>query len=301
MSDYTAAGTAGQGVSRIKINYTALSRKQKKLADYILSHIDSAASMTMHELAAACATSETTVMRFLRKLGYDSYSLFKLDLAKEYAAFSHTADGTGIADGYQAISSSDTAEEIKSKVIRAASTAISGIQTLVDASLIEQAASCLLSAGQILCYGSGGSQVIAMDAFHKFLRLGLPVFCDSNLHLSLVRSNLLSKGDAVILVSHTGESTDLLSCARNARSRGASVIGITSYMNSSLAELSDFVFFSSHTELAYYTDAMVSRLIQLTILDMIYLTVRLHMEGRAEEAIRLSKDAVADLKPPRRL
>ncbi|WP_343207862.1 MurR/RpiR family transcriptional regulator [Anaerolentibacter hominis] len=290
-----------KGISQIRNKYNTLSRKQKELADYILHNMEQVTLMTMKELADSCETSEATVVRFLHKLGYDSYQLFRMDMVKEYSELmgAPAQYRIQIEDGYQNVSPTDSAGEIKCKVMHAASAAILGIESLVDSEQIQKAADWILHAGQIQFFGSGGSYIIALDAFHKFFRLDLPVFCDSNSHFSLVKAGMLTERDVVLLISHTGESLEILACARNARKCGAKVIALTSYMNSSLAKMADLTLFSSHNELEYYTDAMVSRLIQLAVLDMIYLVVRIQMGDKATENLARAKGSITEVKTRR--
>ncbi len=56
--------------------YESLAAKGKLLATYVLSNPDKAVFMTTRQLAAAVGTSEATVIRFVRQLGFKSYALF---------------------------------------------------------------------------------------------------------------------------------------------------------------------------------------------------------------------------------
>ena len=60
----------------INAHSAGLTKKGKLLARYILENSDKAVFMTTRELAAAAGTSEASVVRFVRRLGYGSYSLF---------------------------------------------------------------------------------------------------------------------------------------------------------------------------------------------------------------------------------
>ena len=60
-------------IERIKYNYSKLSKSQRIIADYILSHYDKAAFMTASKLGEAVDVSESTVVRFAIALGYDGY------------------------------------------------------------------------------------------------------------------------------------------------------------------------------------------------------------------------------------
>lgn len=284
------------GLSNIRANYHQLSDKQKKIADYILANPQQSSLLTMRELSDVCQTSEATIVRFLQKLKYESYQEFRIEVTKENSAYAYVSREAQLSDGYQGIVPDDSPEEIKQKVIRAAIRAIHEMDSRINARQIEAAAEILQNAKQILLYGSGGSLAIAQDAYHKLLRLGLPVSCDSNFHIALIKAKSLQPGDAAILISHTGESQDLLACVEQAKQQNATVIALTGYLNSTLAQKADYVFYSSCINQEYYTDAMTSRLTQLTILDMIYLTTRLRMGEEGLQNITRAKEAILEIK-----
>lgn len=56
--------------------YDTLAAKGRLLAGFVLSSPDKAVFMTTRQLAAAVGTSEATVIRFVRQLGFKSYALF---------------------------------------------------------------------------------------------------------------------------------------------------------------------------------------------------------------------------------
>lgn len=284
------------GLSKIKATYHQLSDKQKKIADYILENPVQSTLFTMRELSAVCDTSEATIVRFLQKLNYESYQELRIEVARENSAAEYVSLEVQLEDGYQDIALTDSPEEIKRKVIYAVTRAIREMDGRIDSERIAQAAEALRGAEQILLYGSGGSLAIAQDAYHKLMRLGLPVFCDANYHIARIKAKALKKGDAAILISHSGESQDLLACVEQARAQGATIIALTGYLDSTLAQKADLVFYSSCMSQEYYTDAMTSRLTQLTILDMIYLNVRLRMGEQGLQNITQAKAAISEIK-----
>lgn len=56
--------------------YDTLTAKGKRLADFVLLSPDKAVFMTTRQLAAAVNTSEATVVRFVRQLGFTNYAIF---------------------------------------------------------------------------------------------------------------------------------------------------------------------------------------------------------------------------------
>lgn len=279
----------------IRSRYNTLSKVQKNIADYILNNKLEVVHITISELAQKCNVSEPTVIRFINKLDYSSYQTFRIDMAGELSRETNNLSSKDIKidDGYQNIQPTDNIDIVKQKVIASANCAITDLNNIINTDDLSIAVNLIYDANNILFYGSGGSSVIAMDAYHKFMRIGKNVSFDLNSHFALIKSYHLGSKGVVVLISHTGESREVLECAENAKKKGCKIIGITSYLNSALAKCSDVVLFSSTYDLKYYTDALVSRLIQLVILDMIFISVSLKMGDDSTKLIKESRNAIA--------
>ena len=152
-------------------------------------------------------------------------------------------------------------------------------------------------AERVMFFGAGGSGVIAMDVYHKFLKCGKDVIHENNSHLALIHSAHLTSNDMLVLISHEGESREVLECARLAQSQGAKVLAVTSSMNSDLARMADVCIFSSTNDAAYYTEAMVSRLVQLVIMDILVVAYSTRLDApEAREALEVSDKALTEMK-----
>ena len=250
--------------TEIRVKYNTLSKNQKTVANYILKNSKKCVRMTLSELGRECNLSETTIIRFINKLDYTSYQAFRLDMAQDIIK-----DGGTMEEEDYDIKPGDSISEVKRKVIRNAASAINDISKLVDNRKLTSVIELIENAERVMFFGAGGSGVIAMDVYHKFLKCGKNVIHESNTHLALIHAAHLTNKDVLVLISHEGESKEVLECARIAQSSGAKVIGLTSYMNSDLAKMADLCIFSSTNDAAYYTEAMVSRLVQLVIMDIL--------------------------------
>lgn len=63
-------------LSRLKNQYSTLSKGQKRLAEYIMEHYDKAVFMTAARLGEEVGVSESTTVRFAAQLGYAGYPEF---------------------------------------------------------------------------------------------------------------------------------------------------------------------------------------------------------------------------------
>ena len=276
-------------LTTMRTKYNTLSAVQKVIANYVFKHTSEVILLPLSELAAKCNTSETTVMRFLRKLDYDSYQVFRVKIAQEIP-HQH------LESVYSEINQSDSIETIMKKVVASTVLSIKDLQQLIASKDIKKAVGMMKSARQIIFIGVGSSSFIAFDAYHKFLRLGMQVTATADSHLMSIMASHVTDKDLVIAVSHSGESRDILDCLRLAKKNYAGVIVFTSYRNSSIAKYSDVVLLSSANETKYRSDALVSRILQLVIIDMLYVAMVLEMGPEAVERINKSRLAVASKK-----
>ena len=118
---------------------------------------------------------------------------------------------------------------------------------LQEEKLIE-AVDLIDASNRLFLFGVGGSEIVATDTYHKFLRSPIPVYHSSDYHLQLMEASLLTPDDCAIFISHTGRSKETIMIAETAKKIGAKTIVITSQISSPLAKLGDVTFISVSEE-----------------------------------------------------
>lgn len=275
--------------SLIRTKYNTMSPTQKSIADFILENSEKVILYTISELARLCNTSETTIMRFLRKLDYDSYQVFRVKIAQELSAESERSV-------YEEVNADDSVSEIRKKVIQLTVSSINDLNNILSEKELIAFTQEIKKAEKILFIGVGASSMIAEDAHHKFIRLGLNASFSRDSHIMSILCTHMDSNDMVIAVSHSGESREILDAVKLAKNKGCKIVSITSFSRSSLSKLSDIILLSSSRETEYRSDAMISRIIQLVIIDTLYVTTVLSMGHSAINAVNESRIAVAKKK-----
>lgn len=273
-------------LTSLRTKYNTFSKAQKNIADFILSNPETVTLLSITELAKSCDTSETTVMRLLKKLDYDSYQIFRIHLAKELS--DRPSDTIN-----EELNNNDDIESIKQKVIGHTITAIRDISTLLREDILAEAVELITSAKRIIFFGVGASASIAMDGMHKFGNIGLNACNHLDPHLMNIMCAHTTSDDLLIAISHTGESNEVLNAVSIAKEQGAKILGLTSFNNSTLANLSDLYLLSSTNDKKYHSEAMASRIVQLTIIDILYITTFMQNESKYYEALTQSRIAVS--------
>ena len=187
----------------IRAKYNTLSSSQKVVADYVLNHSNEVMLYTLNELANACGISETTVLRFLHKINYNSYQIFKISLTQE---LSKDTPNTV----YEDVGLGDSVEQIMGKIISSTVSSINDSLEVIDSDAVEKFIEKIMSSKKILIIGVGASASIATDMYHKMIKLGLNVVYSNDPHLINILSMNLTPEDFMIVFSHSGESREVL-------------------------------------------------------------------------------------------
>ena len=95
---------------RLRALRPSLSPAEDRVAEQVLADPRATAALTISELAVAAATSETTVMRFCKRLDLPGYPQLRLALAEE------SAQPRSLSAARTDISASDTVDDVIRKI-----------------------------------------------------------------------------------------------------------------------------------------------------------------------------------------
>jgi RpiR family carbohydrate utilization transcriptional regulator len=263
-------------LDRIRASIPALPPAEQRVAKLLLVDPRSFASLPISLLALRSHVSKPTVVRFCRSVGYDGLADFKLKLAGSV--------NEGVPFVHRSVDQDDKPGDLIVKVIDNAVAALLKYRNSAAGHAFEQAIAALTGAGQshrrIEFYGVGNSGIVAQDAQHKFFRLGVNAAAVSDGHVQVMSATMLKAGDCAVVISNSGRSRDLIDAADIARRKGATVIVITA-SGSPLAQLAQshhqIVLAADHPEDFDRYSPMVSRLLHLTIIDILTTGVALRL------------------------
>lgn len=266
-------------LDRIRASIPALPPAEQRVAKLLLLDPRSFATLPVAELADRSHVSKPTVVRFCRSVGYDGLADFKRKLAGTV--------NEGVPFVHRAVDEDDKVGDIVVKVIDNAVSALLKYRNDAAGHAFERAIEALAEAGRngrrIEFYGVGNSGIVAMDAQHKFFRLGVRSAAVSDGHVQLMAATMLEPGDCAVLISNSGRTRDLLDAAEVARRRGATTIVITC-SGSPLALMgqggaNQILLAVDHPEDYDRYSPMVSRLLHLTVIDILTTAVALRLPG----------------------
>lgn len=249
-------------------HYQTLRPSEKKVADYILRNPSDIPSISLAQLSHMVSVSDPTVMRFLRSIGFLSFSEFKVHLATNLGSRAQQMEDELLVDLH--ISKEDLLTDIPQKIIAQTIQSLKGTLQLVNVDTFQQAITYITTSNMIDIYGVGNSTSVALDMVNKFSRIGLKCRCTLDNHLQQINAAHLTSKDLAIVISHSGSTIDTVDTLKLAKMAGAKTIAITNFRATALPNFSDLCLFTGDVETSFYTETMFSRTSQLAYVDMLY-------------------------------
>ena len=269
----------------------SLSPAERRVAQVVIDEAATAAHLTISDLADRAASSETTVIRFCRAMGFGGYSELRLTLAAEAGRAADTA-GADEAVGSDISENDDLAQVVK-KIAFADARAVEDTALQIDIAVLEQVVGLVAGARRVDIYGVGASGFVAQDFQQKLHRVGRVAFAWSDLHLALTSAALLDERDVAFGISHTGTTMDTIEAFSEAGRRGARTVALTNFPKSPIAKAADHVLTTAARETTFRSGAMASRLAQLTVIDCVFVGVAQRTYVETRMALDVTREAVS--------
>lgn len=246
---------------------THASNTEREIIQFILKSPEDVSVMSVRELARVTFTSPSTVTRFCKKTGFNDYKDFQRSLMYENAMRKEA-----ITDKNSEIKKDDSIEQLVNKIIYKSIVSLEETKSLIDLEILDGSVSVIQKAKRVAFFGMGASLLVAKDACLKFMRVNKVCIVNEDFHAQLVQAKNMTNEDAAIIISYSGMTREMVECAEILKDVGVPIIAITCYHESPLSKISDYNLYVTATEFEFRTGKLGSRLSQLAVIDMLYVT-----------------------------
>ncbi|NYE96429.1 DNA-binding MurR/RpiR family transcriptional regulator [Psychromicrobium silvestre] len=262
----------------------------RRIAELIVADPSVVLRNTISELAQKCQTSEPSVVRFCRTVGFSGYVQLRLALATEIGR--ETAVEPEPRRFGDDISPTDSLADAVDKVRFTELMAIEETLATVDLDTLGRAAEQLDQAERILLYGIGAGAVVAEDFRYKLSRIGRTAISYPDLHGALMGVALLRPNDMVVAFSHSGETPETVQFLRAAKAAGGASLAMTNVRKSRIVTEADLSLFTVVRETAFRSGAMASRIAQLALVDCLFVAIAQRSYESTINALERTRSAV---------
>ncbi|MEV6282301.1 MurR/RpiR family transcriptional regulator [Kribbella sp. NPDC051770] len=286
MSDPSAVGAGPDIADRVRATLPRLTGALRLVADFVLAEPAVAAELSTAALAERAGVSQASVTRFAQAVGLSSHQQLRIALAAQLGRAEVPGWSTDLGP---LINDDDTVARVATVVANADIRAITQTVDQLDLEALDRAAHVLAAARRIDVYGVGGSSTIAAELEMRLFRIGCQVRAWPEIHGAATSAALLTASDAVVAISHSGATTEVMEPVELAQDRGAQVIAITSDPRSPLAAAADEVLATAVLETTFRSGGLAARHSQLVVTDCLYIRVAQLTSYRAANSIDLTK------------
>ncbi|WP_035061142.1 MurR/RpiR family transcriptional regulator [Andreprevotia chitinilytica] len=259
-----------------------LSVTEQKVADAILADIAFAAAANIDQLAEKAGVSIATISRFAKSVECDDIRDLKLKLAQASAVGARfLADAPGADES-----------AFYSRICGEIEATLRGNLARFTEAQFRAAAMLLSDARMIYVAGMGGASTMLSDEFQfRLARLGFPIAAYHDPVLLRMLTATLTPRDALVLMSVTGVTPEMLAVADIARQYGARVVAITD-PDSPLATKACVVLPVKTDETDFIYKPSASRYSMLLAIDILATELALTRKEHSKELLRRVKFAL---------
>jgi len=265
----------------------SFSKREQLVADFVLSNLEQAATLSQLEIAQAASVSVATVNRFCLALGCDGFREFKIRLAQSVAVSMQYMGGPSRADS--------ESDQLVTQVFGALIDSLTLARTQLGSTSIQQATDALEACRRVAFIGvGGGSANVAREGANRFFRLGIPAEAHVDGYLQRMVASTLEAGDVIFAISSSGQAAELLDSVAIAKQYGAQTICLTR-KGSDLASLADIAIEIDLPEDQDIYKPSASRLVFMAIVDVLAAGAARNRPEKVREYLRRIRTSLVSL------
>ena len=245
-------------IAKIISMQQSLSVSENEIAQYVINNADTVVASTITSIARLTNTSEASINRFCKKIGFKGFNSFKVALAQENFYNSMRENEAVGQDSFVAAVSQDYRNMLISTT------------AMLDERQVLQAAEAIQHANHIYLLSTVHTRYIAQELEYKLCTVGLYAKAVPDLGDARIFTSYVSRGDVVLVIAPTLLVRELYRAISDCREKGCSIISLTSYDSPKLSSLIDYKFIISDKITTKNSVSISNNLMFLYVADLLY-------------------------------
>lgn len=248
---------------KIKAIFNDFTPVEQKVAEFILENPSKVPAMSIKELAVASKSSDASVMRFCKALGFSGYRSFIVGLT---LAIADNEEDAGL---YTDIRPGDSVKSVIRNIFRNERQALTDTENILKTTEVEKAVAILGSSEAVHFFGIGASGLVCLDAVQKFRRIGVSSYAHTDFHDQLTSAALLGSKDACVLFTYSGKTKEIQLILKLLKAQNCKIIAVTQLRKTNLLKGADVYLNVLTREVTMRSGATGSRIAMLSLVDIL--------------------------------
>lgn len=258
----------------------SLTVSENEIAQYVINNPDKVVASTITAIAQSTRTSEASINRFCKKIGFKGFNSFKVALAQDNFYNSRREAEPASQDSFIATVSQDYRHMLVNTT------------AMLDEHQIFRAAVELRKAAHIYIFSMSYTRFVAQELEFRLGLVGLYAKAVNDLHDARILAGGAGREDVVLVIAPTLLVRELYQAITVCRENGAVVISITSYDSPKLGSLIDYKFIISDKITTQNSVSISNNLMFLYVTDVLYCA--LLDRDKSLKQRRLNSDSILD-------
>lgn len=245
---------------RVQYFYDKLSDSDKYLTDYIEKHYLESLDISIVKLSDNANVSTSTIVRCMKKLGYNGFTDFKYQMVAE--------DSNKFSEPLKHFEHMDS--QIQTAIVKNQEEVDKTVRYL-NYTIIEDAISAIKYSKKINILARGFSEHISNEMTIKLQLLNKHAEEHNDPNIIKIKSKSFDEDDLVIFVSLNGETDELIQAAEICKQNNVKTICLTTNKNSRLYNLCDINLLGFKSDKTFIPDYEVRSRLPLQVLARVLL------------------------------
>lgn len=258
--------------TRIHRHYSLMSIKERRVADYIMSDLESVTTLPVAQIAKNAQASPATVVRFTNSIGFSGVAEFKNYLRSEL----FSSNGT-----WSAFDPSDSFARIAVKTMDYNKRAIDETLMVLKEEAVSAAVQAIEKANRLIIFTEGASGCSAQCAYDAFLQIGVRCSIVTDPFCQVMEVAQMTKQDVAFAVCHSGRARNSVDAIRLAKKAGATTISVVGTVGSPITKSSDIILYTGLADNSFHSETMAVRICELNVISVLHTALTL----RKQEAL----------------
>lgn len=246
-------------VSKIISMQPSLTASENEIGQYVVHHTESVTSSTITEIAKSTGTSEASINRFCKKLGFKGFQSFKIALVQEN--FYNTMNQQGELkhpSGFIASVSQDYQHMLVNT------------SAMLNENTLMLAVESVKHATNIYIFAFSNTAFVAEELEFKLNMVGIPAKAVTDINNMRVFAGNIQAGDLAVVIAPSILMRDIYQAVTVCKDRGAKILTVTSYDSPKLNDLVDYKFITSDKITSRNPVSLSNNLAFLYVVDVLY-------------------------------
>ncbi|NLA69019.1 MAG: MurR/RpiR family transcriptional regulator [Gammaproteobacteria bacterium] len=256
-------------LAKIRGERDRMSAIERRIADFMLDNAHLLRDYSSQQLANALGSSQSSVVKFSQKLGFEGYPDLKFSIGESLAR-RESAEGAPDAPAAASLRD-DPAALLAESLWRAKAEAVEVTRALNSHTDVAAVARAIRAAGKVYSIGVGNDGLYARAIAIKLALIGRTAIHLFDPALMAIGTSSTMPGDVLLVLCEHGQEAALCQTARLFRKRGGKVVTITRHTANALRAHADIALLVSAHDARPQVELLLYQAALQHLLDLVFL------------------------------